>query len=142
MVIFVRNNPAVSFFYMNQLSISILPGEYSLCRLERGSEVPVTIYQSAFYSVSKSAAELSIIAETQCIPADSKCDHGWSLLKIEAVLNLSLTGITAAFSTALANAGVNLCVVATFDTDYILVKKEKLQVAKEALQGAGFRILP
>lgn len=39
---------------------------------------------------------------------------------------------------ALANAGVNLCVIATYQTDYLLVKQAKLQTAITALQNAGF----
>lgn len=53
-------------------------------------------------------------------------------------MNLSLKGITAKFSMALANAGVNLCVIATYQTDYLLVKHAKLQTAITALQNAGF----
>jgi len=74
------------------------------------------------------------------VPAGVKQDGDWKLLKIAAVLDLSLTGITAKFSTALADAGVNLCVIATYDTDYIMVKAEKLSVAIEALEAAGFSV--
>jgi hypothetical protein len=65
---------------------------------------------------------------------------GWKLLKINAELDLSLTGITAQFSTALAKAGVNLSVIATYNTDYILVEDFKLDVAIQALRGAGFEV--
>jgi hypothetical protein len=51
-----------------------------------------------------------------------------------------LTGITAQFSTALAKAGVNLSVIATYNTDYILVEDFKLDVAIQALRGAGFEV--
>lgn len=65
---------------------------------------------------------------------------GWRLLKINTVLDLSLTGITAQFSTPLAKAGVNLSVIATYNTDYILVEDIKLDVAIQALRGAGFGV--
>ena len=57
-----------------------------------------------------------------------------------AVLDLSLTGITAKFSKALADATVNICVIATYDTDYVLVKEEKLSAAIKALENAGFSV--
>jgi hypothetical protein len=45
------------------------------------------------------------------------------------------------FSTALAKAGVNLSVIATYNTDYILVEEAKLTTAIEALRGAGFEVI-
>ena len=127
---------------MSELSISVLPGEYALCRLNPTDIIPSWIYLSAFYTISKSPDELSVVAETKFVAEGIKCDKDWKLLKIEAVLDLSLTGITAKFSTALANEDINLCVIATYDTDYIMIKEEKLAKAKEALQYAGFIINP
>lgn len=123
---------------MQQLSMILLPGEYSLCRLSSNESIPSWVFASAFYTISKSADELSIIAESGFVPADIKAESGWQILKIEQTLDLALTGITAKFSTALAAAGVNLCVIATYDTDYIMVKQEKLDIAIPALQKAGF----
>jgi uncharacterized protein len=125
---------------MNSLSFIVLPHEYALCRLEPENAIPSWVFSSSFYTVSKTADELSVVCESALVPAKIICDKGWRLLKIAAVLDLSLTGITAAFSTALANAGVNLCVIATYDTDYLLVKQEKLSTAITALQQAGFKI--
>jgi uncharacterized protein len=123
---------------MNLLTFIVLPNEYALCRLEVNDTVPAWALSSSFYTISKTTDELSVVCETTCVPEGIKFDKGWRLLKIAAVLDLSLTGITAKFSTALANAGVNLCVIATYDTDYIMVKEEKLLVAIEALEHAGF----
>ena len=95
---------------------------------------------SSFYTISKTSDELSVVCESLYVPAEVKQDGNWRLLKIASVLNLSLTGITAKFSTALANADINLCVIATYETDYILVKQEKLQPAITALQHADFLV--
>lgn len=125
---------------MNQLTIIVLPGEYAMCRMEPGSSFPSWALLSAFYTVSKSEHELSIVCEASLVPPSVECSKEWRLLKIAAILDLNLTGITAQFSTALANAGVNLCVIATYDTDYILVPQQKLATAIMALQEAGFVI--
>lgn len=125
---------------MTTLSILVLDGEYSLCRLDAGAAVPQWAMDSVFYTITKTKDELSIVCESRLVPAGEKQDGGWRLLLIAAVLNLSLTGITARFSTALANAGVNLCVIATYNTDYIMVKNTKLSIAIEALEAAGFSI--
>lgn len=125
---------------MQQLKFLIQPGSYSLCRLDASEEIPGWVYQSAFYTISKSAHELSVICETKFVPHGIKRNDDWRLLKIDAFLDLSLTGITAKFSAPLAAAGVNLCVIATFDTDYLMVKEEKLEIAINVLKQAGFII--
>jgi hypothetical protein len=125
---------------MNQLPFIVVDGVFSLCRLAPGDAIPSWALSSNFYTISKTSDELSVVCESLYVPAEVKQDGNWRLLKIASVLNLSLTGITAKFSTALANADINLCVIATYETDYILVKQEKLQPAITALQHAGFLV--
>ena len=91
-------------------------------------------------AMPKTSNELSIVCESKYVPPEEKQNGHWRLLKIMAVLDLSLTGITAQFSTALADAAVNICVIATYDTDYVMVKEEKLSTATKALQNAGFTV--
>lgn len=123
---------------MKQLTFILIDGLFSLCRLAPEDAIPSWALSSSFYTITKTSDELSVVCESNYVPAFVKQDGNWQIFKIAGVLNLSLTGITAKFSTALANAGVNLCVIATYDTDYILVKQEKLQTAIIALQDAGF----
>ena len=122
------------------LSISVLPEQFTICQLKMDEPIPNSIYQSSFYSISKSDEELSVVCEERFVKNEIKKSTGWRLLKINAVLDLSLAGITAKFSTALAKAGVNLSVIATFNTDYILVEHVKLSTAIVALREAGFEV--
>lgn len=103
--------------------------------------LPNWLFKSSFYTVSKTADELSVVCEEDLVLGEIRKSVGWRLLKINAELDLSLTGITARFSTALAKAGVNLSVIATYNTDYILVEEAKLTTAIEALRGAGFEVI-
>ena len=125
---------------MNSLTFQLQSGEYSLCRLAPEQTIPGWVYDSAFFTITKTSDELSIVCESQFVPGEEKQNGQWRLLKILAVLDLSLTGITAQFSTALADAAVNICVIATYDTDYVLVKDEKLSAAINALENAGFTV--
>ena len=125
---------------MNGLTFQLQSGQYSICRLAPEQTIPGWVYSSAFFNISKTYDELSIVCESQLVPVVVKQNGHWRLLKILAVLDLSLTGITAQFSNALADAAVNICVIATFDTDYVLVKEEKLSAAIKALENAGFSV--
>ena len=67
-----------------------------------------------------------------------KSDTDWSCIKVEDPLDFSLTGILAKISTVLAKAKISIFVISTFDTDYILVKSEKLPFAERALLKSGY----
>ena len=112
-----------------------------MCQLDMAMPLPNWLLRSSFYTVSKTADELSVVCEEDLVQGEIRKSVGWKLLKINAELDLSLTGITAQFSTALAKAGVNLSVIATYNTDYILVEEAKLTTAIEALRGAGFEVI-
>jgi hypothetical protein len=68
-----------------------------------------------------------------------RIETGWSCIQILGPLDFSLTGILADISSVLAKAEISIFAISTFDTDYILVKSEKLQAAKKALQQAEYR---
>jgi uncharacterized protein len=122
------------------LQFTVLRGQFAVCQLPLDEQLPAWVYQSSFYTISKTSDELSVVCEEHLVHGEIKKSVGWKLLKINAVLDLSLTGITAQFSTALAKASVNLSVIATYNTDYILVEEVKLAIAIEALRGAGFGV--
>ena len=123
------------------LQFEVLPNRFAVCQLDMVKPLPNWVFSSSFYTVSKTADELAVVCEEDLVQDEIVKSVGWRLLKINAVLDLSLTGITAQFSTALANAGVNLSVIATYNTDYILVEEAKLTTAIEALRGAGFEVI-
>jgi hypothetical protein len=60
------------------------------------------------------------------------------MLKVAGPLDFALTGILSALTTPLAEAGVSIFAISTFDTDYLLVKEAKLEQAKEVLVKQGF----
>ncbi len=122
------------------LQLAVLSGRFAICQLKSNQQLPSWIYQSSFYTISRTADELSIVCEEHLVKDEIKKSVGWKLLKVNSVLDLSLTGITAQFSTVLAKACVNLSVIATYNTDYILVEDVKLAIAIEALRSAGFGV--
>jgi uncharacterized protein len=122
------------------LQVALLPYRFAICQLKIDEPFPSSVYQSSFYSITKTDNELSVVCEEDLVKNEIKKSGGWRLLKINSVLDLSLTGITAQFSTALAKAGVNLTVIATYNTDYIMVEEVKLEMAIVALREAGFGV--
>ncbi len=118
--------------------LNILENHFTIHRFPANHEIPNQVYESQFYSISKTDEELSIVCNSTTQVNSEKSDTDWSCIKVEGPLNFSLTGILAKISTVLAKAEISIFAISTFDTDYILVKSEKLPFAKKALLKSGY----
>jgi hypothetical protein len=118
------------------LSLTTLQGRFAVCRLPADAEVPPWV-TGAVTSVTRTPDELSITCAEDAVPEGITAERGWRCLKVEGPLDLALTGIAAALTTPLAEAKVSVSVIATYDTDYLLVKEERLADALAALERAG-----
>jgi hypothetical protein len=124
---------------MKSLKFSIIEGHFTIHRLKPGSAIPKGVTASPFYSISGSAEELTIVAPDVVWMESEKADPDWSCLKVNGPLDFDEIGILSGITTALAKAEISVFAVSTFDTDYILVKHEKLQQAKEVLSAEGHK---
>lgn len=123
------------------LTMRLLRGKYGVCRLDKTDLVPQWVQNSDFFSITRTLDELSIICTEESIPNYTKCEKDWRILKIEGPLDFSLIGILASISTILAQKGISIFAISTFDTDYILVKSKKIDSAIVALVNEGYEII-
>jgi len=120
------------------LNLNILDGSFTIHRFSPNNGIPNQIYQGQFCSITKTDEELSIVCSSLVHLDSESSETDWSCIKVLGPLDFSLTGILADISAVLAKAEISIFVISTFDTDYILVKSEKLQATKKALQQAGY----
>ncbi len=118
---------------MSSQFLEILPLKLSILRLGPHDEVPTRIYKSKFYTISKSEKELSIVAETSILSKYCENPIVWRPIRFKEVLDFSMTGIMAKISAVLAEAKISILAISTFETDYVLVRKEDLKRAVEVL---------
>jgi hypothetical protein len=116
----------------------VLPGLHAVCRLPAGTPVP-SWAAGKFVSITSTADELSIMCPAERVPAETKAERDWRVLKVIGPFPFSAVGVMSAFATPLAAAGISLLAVATFETDYLLVKAGDLERARAALTAAGHR---
>ncbi|MES2127002.1 MAG: ACT domain-containing protein [Pseudomonadota bacterium] len=110
----------------------------AVVRLDPESDIPAwALVRSHFSSISRTPDELSIVCDESQVPDGARIEGGWRALKVEGPLDFGLTGILAAIADPLARAGVSIFAISTFDTDYVLVKDDKVNVALAALCAAG-----
>jgi uncharacterized protein len=122
------------------LTLDLLPGEFAVCRLGKAEPVPAWAGSDVFSSVTRTADELSLVCPAGPVPAGIRAERGWRLLQIAGPLDFSAVGIIASITTPLAQAGISVLGVGTFDTDYVLVKAARVDQAIHALETAGHRV--
>ena len=121
-----------------KLQLSILENLFTIHRFPANHKIPNQVYENEFYAISKTKNELSIVCNSTTQLSSEKSEPGWSCIKINGVLDFSLTGILSKISTILADAEISIFAISTFDTDYILLKSEKLLFPKKALLKSGY----
>lgn len=119
---------------------TILPDTFAIVRLPASDPLPRWADNGKFVSITRTADELSIVCRESLVPPGSNADRGWQCMKLEGPIPLSTTGVAAEFTTILAKAGVSVFPIATFDTDYVLVKGDRVERAAEALRAAGHSV--
>lgn len=122
---------------MHQLTLTVLEDEYSIHRLQAEAQVPGDVLKCDFYSIAQTGDELSIVCPSSINVESEKTDVGWRCIKVLGILDLTLTGILAELTTALAEVKVSVFAFSTYDTDYLMVKSENLTLARAALEKAG-----
>lgn len=118
------------------MKIEILNYDFSVCKLKDLSLVDMT---DKFCFTGKTDDEISFVCITEAVPGNAiSREDGWKALRIQGVLDFSLIGILAKISSVLAQNGIGIFVISTYNTDYILIKKENLDNAVKALSAAGY----
>jgi hypothetical protein len=113
----------------SKLKISVLQDTFAICWMDKDAQIPAWVFTSSFFSITRTADELSIVCSQIAVTEGIKCDKGWRCLKVEGPLDFSLTGILVSLATPLAQAGISIFVVSTYDTDYLLVKEKDIERA-------------
>ena len=116
-----------------------LDGTFAVCRLDPAADIP-TWPQGSFVSITRTPDELSIVCDESSVPADIRAERSWRALRVEGPIPFEVTGVAAAITAPLAAAGISVFLIATFDTDYLLVKSEVYGRAVEVLRESGIEV--
>jgi uncharacterized protein len=120
----------------HRLDLAFLPDLYAICRLSRDEPVPLEC-NGPFLSITRTNEELSIVCNQSAAPAGAKCEHDWRCLRVAGTLPFSTTGVLASLADPLAEAGIPVFAVSTFDTDYLLIREKDVEKSIEVLRRAG-----
>jgi len=120
-----------------QLTLIVVDGVFAVCRLEPGAPIPIWSTADDFFSITRTADELSVVCRQDAVPDGINCERGWRCLRVAGTIPFSVVGVLASLTAPLAEAGISVFAISTFDTDYLLVKENDLAAALAAFRRAG-----
>jgi len=121
------------------MQLKKLEYDLTVCKLAAATDIDLN---KEFYFIGKTDEELSLVCKTEDTPANTTDrDDGWKGFRIEGVLDFSLIGILSKISGILTDNKIGIFAVSTYNTDYILVKKENFDRALSVLAEAGYTIV-
>lgn len=121
------------------MKLKRLDYDLTVCKVESEKDIDLGW---DFLFVGKTEEELSLVCRTEDTPANTlKRDDGWKGIRIEGILDFSMIGVLAKLSGILADNQIGIFVVSTYNTDYVLVKKENFDRALKVLALRGYDIV-
>ncbi len=123
---------------MTAMVLKRMDRDLTVCKVRSVGDLDLS---QGFYFIARTEEEISLVCETDRTPevTDARED-GWKAFRIQGPLDFSLIGILSKISAILAENQIGIFAVSTYNTDYILVRKENFERAMAVLAENGYEI--
>jgi hypothetical protein len=126
---------------MQTFPLAVWPGRWAVSRLASDADVPSWATEPGrLVACVRTEGELSVLAPADRVPGDVRAERDFRVIEVVGPVPFAVVGLMAAITRPLAEAGVSVFLVATYDTDYVLVREATLETAVTVLRAAGFAI--
>lgn len=120
------------------MKLELLPMEFTVCQIKSAQEADLSVPYTFF---ARTDEEISLVCPiAACPPCALNRQDGWRCLRIAGPLDFSLVGILAGIAACLAERRIPIFAMSTFNTDYVLFRRQYLSAALDALRAAGYEI--
>lgn len=126
----------------NTFHLHALAGEFAVCKLSAESSIPAWATLGTTWSVTRTSTELSVVCPQSNLPQEVEAGRDWRALQVDGPLPFTMVGVLSTLIGSLADAGISVFVLSTYDTDLILVQKDSFDDACARLIEAGHTIVP
>jgi hypothetical protein len=124
----------------SQYELIELPGRFAVCRLSGDAPIPSWATAGAFFSITRTADELSILIDEASVTEGIRCERGWRGLRVAGAVPFTTVGLLAGLLSPLAEAAISVFAISPFDTDYVLTKEEHWALALDVLRRQDYTI--
>ena len=123
------------------IQLKLLPQAFAVCRFDPAALPAPLIPSQGFFALTRTDDEVSLVVDQSAVQPGWQAELDWRCLKVLGPLDFSLVGILSSLAAPLAQAGISIFAISTYDTDYLLIKDKKLSTALDALRDSGFVIV-
>lgn len=123
---------------MAKPALQVLDGPFSIHRLAPGAPIPESVTACTFHWIARTDEETSIVCPSSALVSGARTEAGWSCIKVVGPIDFAVTGLLADLSGVLAENGISIFALSTFDTDYLLVPSSRIDEAVIVLARAGY----
>jgi uncharacterized protein len=119
------------------------PQAIAVVRLPPGATDPAWATGGPLVSVTRTASETSVICPTSSVPEDVPGPVNGPLVGVyvDEPLEFSQVGILVALLKPLADAGIPVLTVSTYDTDWVLIEAARAAAASSVWRAAGYQVI-
>jgi len=114
-------------------------GAVYVVRLPADAPDPVWARGGPLVSVTRTPHELSVVCPAAAVPEQlpGPVQGPFAVFEVEGPLDFALTGVLAGLLRPLADGGVSVFAMSTYDTDWVLVPASSTAEARVAWRSAG-----
>jgi len=123
-----------------QLQLSLLKDKYGICTLPNNAPIPDWALTQSLASITRTEKELTIVCRREILPSQYQSDLNWRCFKIDGSFDLNQIGVISSISSTLADAGISIYVISTYDTDYFPIQQQDLEQTISVLSNSGHSI--
>ncbi len=126
---------------MSKQTLELMKETFTIHSFPPSVSIPVAVYEAPVFFISKTYDELSVVCPSSIELDSLENETGWGALEMLGPLGFSLTGILSNISGVLADEKISIFAISTFETDYILIKQDVMDIAIESLRKAQYDVL-
>lgn len=123
-------------------SLDQFPETLAVVRLGPGAEIPTWAESSSIFSITATATETSLVCAARNVPAKARAHKPLTGFAVQGPLAADEVGVLLGLLGPLAEEGISVFTISTFDTDWILVPKNDAERAAEAWRRRGHTVAP
>jgi hypothetical protein len=125
------------------MRLLVSPQSVAVVRLPPDAPLPDWAVGEPMSSVTRTAGETSVICPTTSLPDElpGPVQGPFVAVVVDEVLEFALVGALVALLRPLADAGIPVLTISTYDTDWVLLEAASLPTATAVWRAAGYDVV-
>lgn len=125
------------------IPLTLLDEKLAVCRMDPRERPPAWVLDlpGQIVALVRTPQEMCILCDEEDVPRTATAvEKGFRALRLEGTIPHAVSGVLSSLTKPLAEAGISVFSLFTYDTNYLLVKESDVARACAALGKAGFPV--